>query len=56
MNNNLEIEKLVEENQILKLKINQIYKYWLFDSDRYKDLKEKYEIIKSDTAGKLDTL
>ena len=56
MNNNLEIEKLVEENKILKLKIKQIYKYWLFDSDRYKDLKEKYEIIKSDTAGELDTL
>jgi hypothetical protein len=45
MNNNLEIEKIVEENKILKLKINQIYKYWLFDSDRYKELKEKYSTV-----------
>ena len=53
--NSLEIARLQNENKILRIKIDELYKSWLFDSERYKDLKEKYEIIKRDTAGKLDT-
>ena len=53
--NSLEIARLQNENKILRIKIDELYKSWLFDSERYKDLKEKYEIIKRDTAGELDT-
>jgi hypothetical protein len=39
----LELTKLRDENKALKEKIDQLYKDWLFDSNQYKILKEKYK-------------
>ena len=49
--NSLEIARLQNENKILRIKIDELYKSWLFDSERYKDLKEKYEDLKLGVIG-----
>ena len=36
---------LIEENNAFRKKINSIYKDWLYDSKRYQELKEKYELL-----------
>lgn len=44
----LENQKLKEENQQLRKRIEDIFKSWLYDSSRYNELKEKYNHIIKD--------
>lgn len=38
----LDSEKLKKENILLREKINKLHKDWLFDTDRFLELKEDY--------------
>ena len=43
-----EIKDLEYQNQILRRNIDEIYKSWLFDSNRYNELKNKYNELKNE--------
>jgi hypothetical protein len=41
----IENKKLLEENEALRKKIDQIYKCWLYDTEKYSELKDKYNEV-----------
>ena len=38
-----EKDELKRQNDVLRQRINDIYKSWLFDSERYTEIKNKYD-------------
>lgn len=43
-----EIKDLKYQNDILKKNLDNVYKYWLFDANKYTDLKSKYNNLKKE--------